>query len=122
MLYFSDSSRVGLIVGVVVGSLVLISFLLVGGLVCGVSVAVAMRRKKHSASTRVSYVVNGSSINAGSTQASDVVIGGTLAQLTPSQQGESHKENDSTAKIDYGGMDYPTEMFDDFDDEMPLIV
>ena len=98
---------------------------------CGVIVAVVLHHKKRSASPRGSYVANGSSINAGSTQVSDVVAGGsdappapihTLAQQTPSQQGESHKENYSTAKIDYGGVDYPTEKFDDFDDEKPLIV
>ena len=98
---------------------------------CGVIVAVVLHHKKRSASPRGSYVANGSSINAGSTQVSDVVAGGsdappapihTLAQQTPSQQVESHKENYSTAKIDYGGVDYPTEKFDDFDDEKPLIV
>ena len=95
---------------------------------CGVIVAVAMRRKKRSASPRVSCVVNGSNINTGSTQMSDVVGSGskappepthTLAQQTPSQQGESHKDNDSTAKIDYGGVYNPTEKFDD---KEPLII
>ena len=109
---FSDS-RVGLIVGLVVGSLVLISCLLVGGLMCGVIVAVAMRHKKRSASPRVSYVVNSSDINTGNTQMPDVVSPAPIYMQTPSQQGESYKENDSTAKIDYGGMDYPTEKFDD---------
>ena len=131
MVFLDSTSRVGLIVGLVVGSLVLVSCLLVGGLTCGVIVAMAMRRKKRSAFPRVSYVVNGSNINTESTQMSDVVASGsdappapidTMAQQTPSQQGESHKENDSTAKIDYGGMDYPTEKFDEFDDEKPLII
>ena len=126
----STPSSLGLKVGLAFSPLILISYLLVGGLMCGVIVKVVKHHKKQSASHKVSCVVNGSGINKGSNQMSDVMANGsealpkpskTLAHHSPSEQGAFHGENDSTVKIDYS-VDYPTEEFDDFDDKKPLIV